>query len=475
MTIVIDVGYPLGYVHATPWASHINEGSVEWPPSPWRLLRALVATWRTRAPDLPEDVVVPVFSALADPPAVRTAARTESSIRAYLPAEGHRRGSASPDTDLVVDAFAAVVPGTGVGYRWSPNLSPHEQDVLAHIVGLLPYLGRAESVCEATASFEDRADGWTEPIDDGSGLGARVLVPVAPLDFETLCVSIRELRKGRRLQPPGTRWVRYAVAPPLLSSGRRERAAVRAAPVTAVRLSISPAGRLSVRQTLVVAEAMRAAAQSRYGALHGGASSRALSGKDADGAPLAGNAHAHWLPLDLDGDRLLDALLVWGPGGFTPEDLAAIGAVRRLQFHGGDQLGSTDTLAVGVEVLAVQPSETLVERAGPFDRATAGRSDRWRSATPFLPQRHRKREPIDEFVADCVVRECVARRLPAPIEIAFDRGTSWGSFRRHRRAERLRQSRAGFGLRLRFPGVVAGPVCLGSLSHYGLGRFVVDE
>ena len=29
--------------HATPWDAHVNEGRVEWPPSPWRLLRALVA------------------------------------------------------------------------------------------------------------------------------------------------------------------------------------------------------------------------------------------------------------------------------------------------------------------------------------------------------------------------------------------------------------------------------------------------
>ena len=35
--------FPAGRYHATPWGHHVNEGLIEWPPSPWRLLRALVA------------------------------------------------------------------------------------------------------------------------------------------------------------------------------------------------------------------------------------------------------------------------------------------------------------------------------------------------------------------------------------------------------------------------------------------------
>jgi CRISPR-associated protein Csb2 len=34
--------FPGGRYHATPWGHHVNEGQVEWPPSPWRLLRALM-------------------------------------------------------------------------------------------------------------------------------------------------------------------------------------------------------------------------------------------------------------------------------------------------------------------------------------------------------------------------------------------------------------------------------------------------
>jgi len=32
-----------GRYHATPWGRHVNEADVEWPPSPWRIIRSLIA------------------------------------------------------------------------------------------------------------------------------------------------------------------------------------------------------------------------------------------------------------------------------------------------------------------------------------------------------------------------------------------------------------------------------------------------
>ena len=49
--------FPGGRYHATPWGNHVNEGLVEWPPSPWRIVRALLATgfsklgWREPPPE----------------------------------------------------------------------------------------------------------------------------------------------------------------------------------------------------------------------------------------------------------------------------------------------------------------------------------------------------------------------------------------------------------------------------------------
>ena len=56
MGTTLAVRFPLGRYHANPWDQAVNEGATEWPPSPWRVLRALVATWHTRWPDLPAAV-----------------------------------------------------------------------------------------------------------------------------------------------------------------------------------------------------------------------------------------------------------------------------------------------------------------------------------------------------------------------------------------------------------------------------------
>ena len=66
--IAIELTFPAGRWHATPWGRQVNEGAVEWPPSPWRLLRALLAVWYHKCQDVPEDDIRSLISALVAPP-----------------------------------------------------------------------------------------------------------------------------------------------------------------------------------------------------------------------------------------------------------------------------------------------------------------------------------------------------------------------------------------------------------------------
>jgi len=80
--IGIRLHFLAGRFHSTPWGSHVNEGAVEWPPSPWRLLRALVAVFkRARPVGVGEDQVQRIVGALSATPSF------------YLPpaATGHTR------------------------------------------------------------------------------------------------------------------------------------------------------------------------------------------------------------------------------------------------------------------------------------------------------------------------------------------------------------------------------------------------
>src|SRR5262245_29971713 len=96
--------FPAGRYHATPWGSHVNEGGVEWPPSPWRLYRALLATgftkldWGEVVPDVARELVYTLASKLPEyrlPPAV------VAHTRHYMPV---LRGT----PNKVLDTFAHV-------------------------------------------------------------------------------------------------------------------------------------------------------------------------------------------------------------------------------------------------------------------------------------------------------------------------------------------------------------------------------
>ena len=55
---VLELRFPAGRFHSTPWGRHVNEGAIEWPPSPWRLLRSLIATWYLKArAEVPDQTV----------------------------------------------------------------------------------------------------------------------------------------------------------------------------------------------------------------------------------------------------------------------------------------------------------------------------------------------------------------------------------------------------------------------------------
>ena len=102
--IAIGVRFLAGRYHATPWGRHVNEAAPEWPPSPWRLLRGLVATWKRKVPELDQGKVESILRALAAPPQFSLPPATVGHTRHYMP--WFKKGP--DDRTLVFDAFVAV-------------------------------------------------------------------------------------------------------------------------------------------------------------------------------------------------------------------------------------------------------------------------------------------------------------------------------------------------------------------------------
>lgn len=464
MPTTMVVRFVFGRYHATPWGRHVNEGQVELPPSPWRLLRALYATWRTRRPDLDEPLVHGLLARLAAPPTYFVPPHKLAHTRHYLPDSVSRRGNLSVDRTL--DAFAAFDRDAELGIRWPEGLDPDQAKALADLAEALPYLGRADSICEARLDplwQPGRAHQICSPLDVGESIPAdlevrSLLCPALPLDLDALVARPVDVRANKLLFPPATRFVSYPTAQPTRARPARQRSGRTSA--TVVRLGVVSTVRPPITDAVTLADWLRRAAVKRLGELRTDVRSDSLlAGRFADGTAMQGHLHAHYLALP-DSVRRVGELVVWAPGGLPEDELEAIGRVRLLRWPEGMPAPAPVELrpaAVG----AVR--DTVLELVGP--------ALEWESATPFVPARHAKRD-WPAFLASELRRELAYRSLPAPVEVEQIDG-DWRQFTRYRLSKGRPKDgeRPGAMLRLQFAEPVQGPLALGYLSHFGLGLF----
>lgn len=467
----LEVRFPLGRYHANPWDKAVNEGATEWPPSPWRLLRALVATWHTRWPDLPAPVMDALLDSLGDPPAFRTPPGRPGHTRHYLPGLAHRKGETG-NTDLTLDPFLAVKADGKLLVQWDTDLPDEQRQVLAKLAELLPYLGRAESVCEARLLDADPEPdtSWWRPGTEGADR-ARLLTPARPVSRAALEATTVDIRRRRRRIPDGAQWVSYS-ATPSLPAARPAGKSPQAADVTAVRYAV--AGNVPMRLThgvLLADQTHRVAGRKLERTGLPDYQRQAILG--SNGASTD-HAHAHWLALPVAEEKpqAVMSLVIWVPRGLPADAVAAVISLPEMSGRRG-----------GYEVRGFPPVRLLFQAAGTIEQVApelCGPARRWRSMTPYLPVRHRKREPLEEFLAVDVARELGYRDLPAASVTRteagprlLDRGAL--GFRRYRMGETMADRRPGLGLRLEFEEPVTGPVLLGQLSHFGYGIFVPES
>jgi CRISPR-associated protein Csb2 len=466
MPTSLAIAFPWGRYHATPWGRHVNEAAIEWPPSPWRLLSALYSTWRSRAPHLEEETVHRLLDALAVPPVFVLPEFVEGHTRHYAPPADFPRSSRAK----AFDAFVVFDPAAEVVVTWPCDLDPQEREALGELAPLLPYLGRAESVCMARLLDGPPPEGTRyAPIDAEQVAGTdaplvELLTPDRPLDVATLIAPTTRVRGAHQIDPPATHrqpYTRPVPASPLPASHTHRRGRASDRP-NAVRLSIAGPALPSLHAAVGIADALRMACMSRFGGLSGGGASAILAGKDATGTPMVGHGHAHYLALDQDGDLLVDHLVIWAPAGLRPAELQAV-----------DQLHTRPLTAAYARDL--RPVRLAVEAVGEIAEVASSLvqpSRRWASHTPFAPPRHRKkRQTWEGFVEAEVRRELGLRGLPEPATVAH-LPRDWLAFRRHRLRERLEDARHASGIELLFETPMRGPLALGALSHYGLGLFL---
>ncbi|MBB4286757.1 type I-G CRISPR-associated protein Csb2 [Roseospira goensis] len=523
------LSFPAGRYHATPWGRNVNEADVAWPPEPWRLLRALVATWWRKGDHdrWPRDTLARLVEALAETPPVFHLPddAVHSHTRHYMPAP--------VKTTLVFDAFAHLPRDGAIVAAW-PDVTL-DDDLLALARDLadgLGYLGRAESWVEATVSTEwpvEKAN--CKPVNgtaatEAEGDPVRVLVPLQAAKYceerarligetearltseytaagkkpptpkalaqkvdgtlkgtlpdtllDALSLDTGDLQKVGWTRPPASREVVY-VRPPLSPTARRRRRRAPAAPTgktlpTVARWVLTGRPRPRVEDTIHIGEVMRLAAMSRFGRDTETGRFKAppeISGHGEDNKALRipEHAHAFWLPEDADNDGWIDHVTVWLPRGFDGEAQAKLSGLRKLWMD------------------AAREWSLALEGFGrPDDFAPVSRlfgpSRAWTSLTPFLAAGHLKTGGYDAEVRRLLLRrgivghtDAAAFRVNAEPALRLEGGKDLRPIHFHRvrsrRGERQPDSLGAF-LTLTFPTDQPGPLALGFASHFGLGLF----
>jgi len=416
---------------------------------------------------LEEAVVHDLLSRLASPPTFVLPEFTEAHTRHYMPDKDYMPGTGR-NKDKAFDTFVVLERGAEVMVEWPVELDGAARSALAELAALLPYLGRAESICQARLHEGEPGTGKRcRPISREAETPAvppvRVLLANEPLDVGRLVASTTSVRSAGFMDPPGSRWLLYdrpEPARPAIAPRKRT-----APSPTAMRWAITTPARPSLRSAVAMTDVLRQACMSRYGRRSGNGTSEVLAGKDAQGHPLRGHRHAHYLTFDGDGDRLLDHLVLWAPAGLDERLLEALGDLDRLTGFG--------------HVSDFRPARLGLEAMGPIDTVApelVGPARAWRSHTPFAPPRHRKRRQTWEALVEAeVAEELVRRGHPRPILVEILKG-DWLSYRRHRpTTERLDDGRRATGVRIEFDTAISGPLALGALSHFGLGLFLPER
>lgn len=531
--IGLEITFLAGRYHATPWGRHANEAQPEWPPSPWRILRALVATWKRKCDHLDEASVKDLLENLASPPAFCLPPATLSHTRHFMPWFKNFSTNGPNAKTLVFDAFVAVEKSKPLVVFWpDAELSPEQTELLDELACNLSFLGRAETWCRADVVTEERLRPLLENVNAFPSEGATMarndefhqVVPVlCPHPQEcfssettkkagrgrnaspiydpdwALCSETLDLHAENRVDPPGAIWVNY---------GRREdcfETPMKKSRAKAVDRALPQIARFALDSTVLplVTDALRVAEDARwnlmgyYGKRFGGTASAVFSGKnpaDPEGRPLTGHGHAYYLPTDEDGDGRLDHLTLVARDGFGRQELDVLDRIRRIKTRDREKSGhSLDLLLVGLGTFAeFRPSIFRLSRT-------------FESHTPFVAHQHfkkrgRKKHPPElegDFVGFLrfLLREELGRWSKRNFGDDFDSDgvtiepllDDQGVFRLENALARYRpldfkRSRwkrgddgsrrlSGF-FRITFADEVSGPLSLGHSSHFGLGLFV---
>lgn len=491
--LTIEMTFPTGRFHATPWGRHVNEGAPEWPPSPYRLIRAIYDAWKRKRPEWPEERVEPLLRAIASSsPRFRLPPASVSHTRSFL----SENTMLVTDRKLVFDGFVVLSPQSSVLIGWPEvRLESGAAADLDELLRLINFFGRSESWVKARVlsgiaevewncfpaseaperqAFEITrvacaipADAYAaRPYEDetisGKGKHRKQEMTILPW-MQALAWSTSHLLESLRSDPPAFQSLPY-VRPARCFENTPVRAlATRERQINAVLYALESKVLPQAITTLEVAERVRTKLMGIHKRIVGDEKlvSPKFSGKDAAGNPQTGHRHTYILPFDKDRDGRLDHLLVYCSEAFDQSEIAALDKMNSLWQPDGRPDIHCLPLVLG-------------QMKDIFEECTCVIS-----ATPFVPPRHYRkgRGEFGEWLIEQIRLECNYHNLPPPSQVrilpelllAGGRHFRWLEFRRNRKGD---NPQIGYGFEMEFSQPVTAPFAVGYGCHFGLGLFL---
>lgn len=434
--IAVEMKFLTGKYHATPWGHQVNEGAVEWPPSPWRILRTLIATWYYKFPEVAETDMQGLIEALSSPPTYKLPQTREGHTRHYMPTVGDTKTK-------IFDTFITVNPCDPLVICWpNASLNTKQIELLDRLSRSINYFGRAESWvdvhvvdlvdnpcdtlpldgCEVGEDEElvrilrladsDSFSCWREATVDallsqklreerekaiakGKPADKVKLTPkaVAAIEsslpkatFEALQCDTGELRKAGWNRPPGSEWAEY-VRPVSKSNAATTRLRTTGSYPTVARYAV--AGKVLPRLTdaVLLGERIRSYLMGISGKRNGGECSMIFSGKTQEGKPLSSDimqhGHAHFLSESYGPNNCgkVTHVVVYAPAGFNEEDQAVLTSLRGVYGSDGHDL---QLILLGMG----SPADFGGSNTRAGQSPTLDTSDVWVSRTPIVATDH---------------------------------------------------------------------------------------
>jgi len=436
--LTLALTFPGGRYVATPWTPPAGSLLFEWPPAPWRMLRALTDA-AERAGSLP--AAWPILMQLREPPVFQLPPAAVGFARA--------RSGTHP-----LGHVTLTPPHTTVYASWPDlDLVPGEREILSRILPLVAYLGHHETAVSIEIPPGLPADPCLYACAPAAGPLAADRVPLLAAGPATDPQALHVRRPVSGL--PRTALLVDYFRPKAAIAGRLEARASGAKDERFVRYAIDE--RLPLVLGYHLAEKARRVTMAIYGRQQAGTVSALLAGKDpVTGTPVTDHLHAHFLPTDEDGDGFLDHLTVYSAAGFGPPELQALTALKALSVWAGDR--RTAHLARTADMPPILGPATV-----------------WLSHVPFAPVRHPKkvRGVVQDRPIDQIMLECARRGLPTPTGIRLVHVEAAADFAPVHGPHLAPGPR--YSAEIEFPRPVAGPVTLGAASHFGMGLFLPSE